>query len=346
MLSSLKISNYKAHREIAMLGLGRVNLLLGRNNAGKTAILEAVFLEQFHSNPKAGFEELNVLRGIQSNDFVWESVFHRFNLEEPAVIETVRDGATHTLRMSAMHTHAIQKSSSGILTGSSVARPDGILCQYKSSDSSVNVEVVISAKRGRGEEQKRQDSLRNSAVSFIPSRARYDVRSESVRFGMIEARRDEQVIVDALKLIESRISAVRTIQTSTGPEIMVDIGERQLVPITWMGDGMLRMFSIITAVALTPGGTVLIDEVENGLHYSVMPKLWATVLSVAEARGVQIFAATHNDEMIRAVVSALGQQRLTSLRAYRSDLVDGNTYITDYSGELVQAAESAEQEIR
>jgi hypothetical protein len=346
MLSSLKISNYKAHREIAMLGLGRVNLLLGRNNAGKTAILEAVFLEQFHSNPKAGFEELNVLRGIQSNDFVWESVFHRFNLAQPAVIETVRDGATHTLRMSAMHTHAIQKSSSGILTGSSEARPDGILCQYFSSDKSVNVEVVISAKRGRGEEQKRQDSLRNSAVSFIPSRARYDVRSESIRFGIIESRREEQVVLDALKLIEPRISVVRTIQTSTGPEIVVDIGEKKLVPITWMGDGMLRMFSIITAVALTPGGTVLIDEVENGLHYSVMPKLWATVLSVAEARGVQIFAATHNDEMIQAVVTALQPNRLGQLRAYRTDRSGDATRVVDYSGELVASSHDSQQEIR
>ncbi|HMV69068.1 MAG TPA: AAA family ATPase [Myxococcota bacterium] len=46
MLRVLSIENFRGIRELGLDGLGRVNLLVGRNNSGKTSVLEAVHILQ------------------------------------------------------------------------------------------------------------------------------------------------------------------------------------------------------------------------------------------------------------------------------------------------------------
>ena len=44
MLSSLKIRNFRTFSHLFIERLGRVNLILGKNNVGKTTLLEALFI--------------------------------------------------------------------------------------------------------------------------------------------------------------------------------------------------------------------------------------------------------------------------------------------------------------
>ena len=52
MYSSIRISGYRGLDSFRMEGLGRVNLLVGANNCGKTSILECIELLQSPGNPR------------------------------------------------------------------------------------------------------------------------------------------------------------------------------------------------------------------------------------------------------------------------------------------------------
>ncbi len=72
------------------------------------------------------------------------------------------------------------------------------------------------------------------------------------------------------------------------------------VPLRTLGDGVSRLFGIALALVSAKDGVLLIDEVENGIHYSVQSQLWQFLINAAEKFNVQVFATTHSTDSIRA----------------------------------------------
>ncbi len=72
----------------------------------------------------------------------------------------------------------------------------------------------------------------------------------------------------------------------------------QPVPIGSMGDGIWRMLALSIAIAQSKGGTLLVDEIDTGLHYTVMSKMWNLIYSAAKEFNVQVFATTHSYDCV------------------------------------------------
>jgi len=72
------------------------------------------------------------------------------------------------------------------------------------------------------------------------------------------------------------------------------------LPLKSLGYGVTRLFYIILALVNVKDGMLLIDEFENGLHYSVQPKIWDVIFKLAETLNIQVFATTHSRDCIRA----------------------------------------------
>lgn len=126
-----------------------------------------------------------------------------------------------------------------------------------------------------------------------------------------------------------------------------DIGEGHLIPVALMGEGMVRMLSNANAMANSKGGIVLIDEIENGLHYSVLPALWKMIFKTAHMLDIQVFAATHSDECLRAASQVANlQSSPQDLRLFRLDLRNGKTFITNYCADELATAIASDQEVR
>lgn len=113
----------------------------------------------------------------------------------------------------------------------------------------------------------------------------------------------EQEVVNALRIIDSRISklAFRTDSVSGKRYPVVRLeGSNSPLPLRSMGDGINRTLAIILAVVNCENGYLLIDEFENGLHYSVQEKLWEIIFYLAERLNIQVFATTHSNDTIKA----------------------------------------------
>jgi len=350
MITQVAIKRFKSHKDVTLAGLGRINLLLGRNNSGKSAALEAILYALLPQNPKAVFELLNESRGITQNVYVWKSVFHRFDLTQPVEIVLNSHSGPSTMRILPMiGNKPVSESSGAIGVGLAKMDPDGLLFVHMSGQQ--RLENTVSVRQGRGERSRNKQFIDTSPAIFIPARERFNAHDAARRFDSLKQKKQHHLVVDALNLIDKdkkdKIESLESLATDSGIELFADIKESQLIPLSWMGDGMLRILGIVSALAYVKDGVLLVDEIENGLHFSVMENLWRTVVQTARDLNVQVFAATHNDEMIGAALAAVSALKVESeIRAYRFDLVNRETRVTDYDARLMVAARESEQEIR
>jgi ABC-type multidrug transport system ATPase subunit len=90
------------------------------------------------------------------------------------------------------------------------------------------------------------------------------------------------------------------------PMINGDIGIGRLIPLPLLGEGTVRLLEILLAISTTRDGVVLIDEIENGLHYSVLKKVWKAIAQYARKSNSQIVTTTHSWESIEAAREKMG----------------------------------------
>jgi AAA15 family ATPase/GTPase len=101
-----------------------------------------------------------------------------------------------------------------------------------------------------------------------------------------------------------------------GARAYADLGERRPIPLAMIGEGFSKLLTILTATILGEASIMLIDEIENGFHYSVLPDVWRAIVAAASGRSVQIFVTTHSLECIEAAVEG-SQDHEGTLAFYR-----------------------------
>jgi predicted ATPase len=117
----------------------------------------------------------------------------------------------------------------------------------------------------------------------------------------------EKDVLKSLQIIAPRLEGVSLVSQDARRErvpIVRLAGVDQPPPLRSLGDGMNRLFGIALALVNAKDGMLLIDEVENGLHYSVQPDVWKLIFETARNLNVQVFATTHSWDCIEAFQKA------------------------------------------
>lgn len=121
----------------------------------------------------------------------------------------------------------------------------------------------------------------------------------------------EPLALDALRIIEPQVSGLAFVQlndsqvhsarTSDDRTAVVKmLPMENPVPLRSMGDGMTRVLHLVLYALRASDGLLLIDEFENGLHYSAQAKVWQVLFEIVRQSGLQIFATTHSNDCVRA----------------------------------------------
>ena len=81
------------------------------------------------------------------------------------------------------------------------------------------------------------------------------------------------------------------------------------------------MLSLAIHLVSAKGGTLLVDEIDDGLHFRVMRSLWGFLITEARRLDVQVFATTHSADCVSALgwVHRLGDDPLDDVSALRVD---------------------------
>lgn len=145
-------------------------------------------------------------------------------------------------------------------------------------------------------------------------------------------------LLTALQQIEPRLRDLY-ISTEWGTQVCGAIDGIEL-PLELMGNGLRRVFAYVAAVLQARAGALLIDEIENGLHYSHYAGVWKALCSTAHLEGVQLFAVTHSAEFLRAALTSTSNESPSLAVCWRLDRVDGKVQVTRIStGEALAADE-------
>jgi predicted ATPase len=334
MIHSVKIAGYRGLRELSMAGLGRINLLVGRNNSGKTSVLEALYLLATNGDPQAIWKVLS-RRGEQITEapppgrpFYQEveprHLFHGHSIGvgTRATLETFNGAPDRSLSFEVTEENreanpALYAQLQPQLEG--VAGPRFAIQLLGNPKASAPLLPL----NGRG--GLRQDVFQllvnmaaNSPGGSALGRHQYlttdslTVAEIQALFNSISLSPLEDQVLKALRFIEptiERIAATGGIvfqgqgwPTRGGLKVkLTNLDEP--VPIGSLGEGTWRMLALAISLTSAKDGVFLVDEVDIGLHHTVMQSMWKFVADCAREFNVQVFATTHSEDCIRSLAA-------------------------------------------
>jgi hypothetical protein len=135
-------------------------------------------------------------------------------------------------------------------------------------------------------------------TEYFSSHDIYSSSSAAELYGQLVLKGKADQCIKIMNSIDSRIKQLMTIPFGSASSIFADMGLDVPLPINMLGDGINKLLHLILSMLLHPGGIILLDEIENGFHYSFYPKLWNILGTLAYETNCQIIATTHSHECI------------------------------------------------
>ena len=124
---------------------------------------------------------------------------------------------------------------------------------------------------------------------------------------LVTAGREHEVVED-MKLLMPEINSIHflTAGRAARPAIIVGLGKGgSRFPLGSFGDGLRRLLLLRLALANHTNGYVLVDEVDTGLHWTVMSSMWRLLVEAAHKAHLQLFATTHSHDCILGLASMI-----------------------------------------
>lgn len=321
MIQSFYIHNFKNFEELILPQLKRVNLIVGKNNVGKSTLLEAmaVYLSEgdefcLKDILQARGEELPYSRQIDSTQELVKdrllSLFHDWKedyskdyciklaeqKDNPVTINQVyiadyrNDGITDGKTLYVYHQEDID-AADGKLT----ITTGGLLSQ-KANGGGANIIRYDHALPFASKPFKKIPYQMVHTVDF-------NSYSNATLYDKISLSPLEDYIVKALNIINENIDRITFVTEELRERYRVPVvslknsGKR--VRLSSMGDGLNRVLTIILSLLNSKDGVLLLDEFETGLHYSVQKQLWEIIFMLAEELNIQVFVTSHSSDCLK-----------------------------------------------
>ena len=377
MYTAFRINNFRCFKELTVEGLTRVNLIAGRNNAGKTALLEAFWLHSGPNLPDLG-TRLQAFRGVLNADpaHLLYDLFYDFNPGSSVTLVGEGDWGKRSLKITSQPSNFSNGEETDFSFSDVLPSYPPGLPQPDTSDISssvISLEYVdenehkhssfgrLVQSRGpvinlgpnmqmgmaaQGMASKQAKLPKRPSSIFMSARHRNEPQEDVVRFGEVELAGYSDRIVGCLKRVDPSINRLVTIAAPPAPMIYADVGMSRPIPIGFLGDAVGRLLSMALAFYSTQDGMILIDEIENGLHHSTLVEVWKDLLWLSHEFNVQVLATTHNLECMTAARDAFamsGSQELSFCRLSRKEKV---IVATNYPFDTLDFALDQEAEIR
>lgn len=333
-INTLSIDRFRALRQLSLDGLGRVNLITGRNNTGKSSVLEALRILASDASPSVinnilRYREEDIGESEEPNRpsdaeglLQISSLFHGFPQlsDKPQSISISAQGRQRpmslTLQVGWVSEERDPEGSRKLvpLQPGLFGEGDGIPALLIESGGSKRVLTLDYFRRYpyRGRPF-RSDLGDESSVPcvFVSPYGGERTATLGVLWDKIALSDREKDVVEALRIIDPEISAVSMVG-GEGPRqqrtaIVRANNLPRPVPLRSFGDGLNRLFGIVLSLVNAKDGLLLIDELENGMHHTVQLDAWRAVFKLSRRLGIQVFATSHSWDSIEAFQKAAAE---------------------------------------
>jgi hypothetical protein len=276
MIEKLQIQNFRGFSELTLEGLKRVNLVVGRNNSGKTSLLQAI---SSVSTPEL----------IED---VWNA-----EVESGWIIQRGESNA----RIACWQTGG--KKPCGDLFLSSDSNPE----EFEFYLEGLGIPTLKNAAWQVADTLCFIHSNSGLTYEYLPSATAHTLDHVGLFSFALLRRGAEEKIEQVLAEVDPRIKKVRLIKGGTQYKVVLDMGLDELMPLSQAGQGVTNILTIVSLIIGKSPDVCIIDEIENGIHYSALPTFWKGIAAIVENTNTQIFATTHSWECIEAAHEAFSE---------------------------------------
>ncbi len=263
MIQNISIQNFRCFDKTEIKGFSRINLITGKNNSGKTCLLEALYFLISEDLKQTG-QIRNPQFGINNEDseaFLFNTKIPKINFLVDFLMEEEKEIKQFSRTFEGRNW--IQSKNHGIGNG-----------------LENHIDIIL-------------DKDRQIPNSFSLVRLIDDAK--------INGHYDQ--ILEAIKTIDEDILDLTTYASYPDVLYIKKKGNSKYLPISFFGDAMqkvLRYLSVIFTNANFSKSYLLIDEIENGIHYTAQKEVWQMLFKLCQHFDIQLFATTHSREMITA----------------------------------------------
>ena len=315
-LDSLKIQNFRMLEDFEVAKLGQVNLIVGKNNSGKSTVLEALRVYAAHA-------QVFVLEDIaKSHD------------EKYQFLENERGNLAADIPFLSFFSGGIMQHYLRLSIGDSKQQIELIYLDMQKADNEITNKYnhihntnkvffddyntrLFFAINAENQYYSINLNYNNSSLSahwsgnideishgFVGTTL-LSMEKSAYLWDSVLVAQQEEIIFDILKLVNSNFKSLTFVanpysQDKTRVPYMSAIGHERRIPLKSQGYGTQRLLQIALAIYQAKDGFLLIDEFENGLHYSVQEQVWGLIFDMAQRLNIQVFATTHSWDCIEA----------------------------------------------
>ena len=348
MIRSIDIRNFRCYERLRIEECSRLNVIVGDNGSGKTALLEGIFLALASSTEVAmRLRQQRGLEGVFSGprrrieDAIWGDFFHDYSFKNPISIVLSGDGAeARSLVISRGKTEYFLP-----------------LSESEEAEISTSEPVVFTWKDSSGKEHQAIPKITSSGVEmpdtgedmpdffFFSANQNIASRENAGRFSDISRKKRHRQFVELFTKEYTWIDDI-SIEVSAGSPVLYatlkDFKEK--IPLANVSGGINRVVGILLAIASRPRSVVLVDEMENGIYYKHRTAIWRGLFSFMREYDSQLFVTTHSQQWLESLVKSSADD-LNDVSLWRLERSRKKIILHRFSGATLKAGIEYGQEV-
>ncbi len=273
-ITEIEIENFKCFENFKASGFKRVNLIGGKNNVGKTAFMEACYINIYSQDIESTTNALYNIKFMRENLEYVEK-----NIEIKKLFESTP--------------YFYSKSNNNSI-------------KFNISTKNGKKEYLFDINHNKIAVNSNEFSYQLKNIKNIKFIDKFGFTNQKLKEVYIAVQRKdkEDTLYKYINLFDKNIEKFKIMGGET-PECKIKSGEYRY--INEFGDGLKHFISIICSLYACKNGYLFIDEIDNEIHYSKFDILWEIILTISKEQNVQVFATTHSKEVIASYARVLAK---------------------------------------
>jgi AAA15 family ATPase/GTPase len=337
-IREIKIQRYKSLQNFQADGFARINLIGGKNNVGKTAFMEALYLI---SNLQDFYQKEN--EDLEREKLYFEIIKSFISLQINRYgVDFLLSWIADTVSLNSFSNFEIEiPKKYKLLVEDNIVSPNRFQKYNYWNDGFFEIYKYEKNKYFYRLKEKKNAMPEVGFYKFVTMCSN---NQTNIRKLLSKIKKDDKN--DELNGYLFKLFNISKIDMTDEDVLLFDI-EKKSYRLSEYGDGVKNFINIILTILYDKERVVFLDEIENGVHYTKFDAMWKIIFQLSKENGVQIFATTHSKELIESyarVSKELQDESVSYIKMTQLD--DGNIMagVRDY--EMLQSSIENSHEVR
>ena len=298
MLEKLEINNFRGIKKLDFDSFKNINIFTGKANVGKTSVLEAIYMI-LRINAES-MVTISDLRDIVGYDDIFESLFYDYNFQNSLKLNAIVNKEKIDIEIKPN----INNRSITVPLGNQISKNDINFVNSlqfdikngKTSKSNVIVEKINNTVNFQVLSANKTNINIEDNAEFIAEYYSKNNLHKNLK-NILEKKKEKEELHEYCKQFNDNIKDIRFIDN----KIVIETDNLEhTLNLKTMGKGFQTYLTIIASM-VAGNKYILIDEIENGIHYEIIKILIKNIVDLSQEHNLQFFITTHSKEFLQTL---------------------------------------------